>query len=105
MPVPTPPAPRKSGEKDPEQTKRIADCGQHIKSLEGQLAELEQDMAAKAAERDKAQRAYQNAFGQHVKAIGEIGQRIGYRLTYPRVVAEVCRSSKAAPHHIGLPPL
>jgi len=73
-----PAAPRKPGEKDPEQAQRIADCRQHVKALQGQLAQIDTDIGAKTRERDKAQRAYQDAFGKHVKAIGEIRQRIGY---------------------------
>jgi len=73
-----PTVPRKPGEKDPEQAQRIADCRQHINALGEQIVQLDQDMAATAAELDEAQRAYQEAFGKHVKAIGEIRQRIGY---------------------------
>lgn len=73
-----PAAPRKPGEKDPEQAQRIADCRRHVEALQGQLAQLDTDIGAKSGERDKAQRAYQDAFGKHVKAIGEIRQRIGY---------------------------
>jgi hypothetical protein len=73
-----PAASRKPGEKDPEQSQRIADCRQHIASLQEQLTELEQNIRAKSEERGKAQKAYQDAFGQHVKSIGGIRQQIGY---------------------------
>lgn len=73
-----PAAPRKPGEKDPEQAQRIANCRKHIDALQEQLVQLGRQIGAKSAERDKAQRAYQDAFGKHVKAIGDIRQRIGY---------------------------
>ncbi len=70
--------PQKPGEKDPEQAQRMAECRQHIKALQEQFAQHDTDLTAKTAERDKAQQGYQKAFGQHVKALGDIRERIGY---------------------------
>ena len=72
------PASYKPGDKDPEQTQRIAACHQHVKALNEGLARLQGDIAEKAAERDKAQQAYQTAFGQHLNTLGEIRERIGH---------------------------
>lgn len=73
-----PAAARKPGEKDPEQADRIIACRQHVEALEGQLAQIDKELAAQSAQRDKAQRVYQDTFDAHVKAIGDIRQRIGY---------------------------
>lgn len=73
-----PAAPLKPGEKDPEQARRISDCRRHIDALQEHLAQLGRQIGTKSAERDNAQRAYQDAFGKHVKAIGDIRQQIGY---------------------------
>lgn len=69
---------RKPGEKDPEQAQRIAACRQHIEALGGQLGQIGKELTAQSAQRDRAQLAYQDTFGAHVKAIGDIRQRIGY---------------------------
>ncbi len=69
--------PQKPGEKDPEQAQRMAECRRHIQALQQQCAQIGVDLTAKTAERDKAQQAYQKAFGEHVEALGKIRQRIG----------------------------
>ena len=68
----------KPGEKDPEQCQRIIDSRQHLASLEEQLSQIGKDIGTKSGERDKAQKAYQNALKRHMEAVVGIGQRIGY---------------------------
>ena len=68
----------KPGEKDPGQTKRIADGKIHIAALEGQIGRIQRELSIQVAEQNKAQLIYQKAFDNHVKAVGEIRERIGY---------------------------